>query len=102
MEGITLPVWVAHGEGQFVANNDNIAIQYVDNTDSITEKYPYNPNGSENGVAGMCSIDGRHLAMMPHPERSVLGWQLPYHNNNQYTFWLQMFINAYKWCDTNI
>lgn len=56
------------------------------------------------GVAGICSKDGRHLAMMPHPERAVLPWQWPYipqHLKGKMgdaTPWLKMFINAYEWC----
>ena len=43
-----------------------------------TEAYPFNPNGSPDGIAALCSPDGRHLAMMPHPERCFLAWQLPW------------------------
>ena len=49
----------------------------VDDDGEITEAYPFNPNGSPAGIAGLCSPDGRHLAMMPHPERAVLPWQWP-------------------------
>lgn len=60
------------------------------------------------GIAGICSFDGRHLALMPHPERSVFSWQWPYtygladglkdHNSAP---WMQMFYNAYEWCSRN-
>ena len=49
-----------------------------DNKGEPTEAYPFNPNGSPLGITALCSPDGRHLAMMPHPERSFLKWQLPW------------------------
>jgi phosphoribosylformylglycinamidine synthase len=79
MRGSVLPIVVAHGEGQaeFDAGSDAAALmrqrlltlQYVDNRDEPTEKYPCNPNGSAQGVAGLCSADGRVTSLMPHPER---------------------------------
>ena len=51
-------------------------VRYVDNNNYSTTKYPDNPNGSKFGIAGMCSKNGRHLAMMPHPERGVITWQI--------------------------
>jgi phosphoribosylformylglycinamidine (FGAM) synthase-like amidotransferase family enzyme len=48
----------------------------VDDSNAATEEYPYNPNGSPQGIAGLCSEDGRHLAMMPHPERCFTTWQV--------------------------
>ena len=67
-----------------------------------TEAYPFNPNGSPLGLAGLCSADGRHLAMMPHPERAYLPWQchwLPQQLKRlQVSPWLRMFQNAYQWC----
>eukprot|EP00501_MAST-03F_sp_TOSAG23-6_P000822 GSMAST32.ASY1.ANO1.852.1 assembled CDS len=87
MEGSTLGVWVAHGEGQSyfpdnsVYNNiisNNLApIRYVNDDNEPTQAYPFNPNGSVGGIASICSADGRHLAMMPHPERCFLTWQQP-------------------------
>lgn len=50
--------------------------RFVDDSNSPTEAYPFNPNGSPDGVAGLCSEDGRHLAVMPHPERCFLTWQV--------------------------
>jgi phosphoribosylformylglycinamidine synthase len=105
MEDLILPIWVAHGEGQFVIQDqiNQIPLQFVDFDHNVTEQYPHNPNGSKFGVAAMCSLDGRHLAMMPHPERCFLNWQIPYDNDSQqlYSPWLQMFINAYQWCESN-
>ena len=50
--------------------------RYVDDDNNATVEYPYNPNGSPEGIAALCSPDGRHLAMMPHPERCFLKWQV--------------------------
>jgi phosphoribosylformylglycinamidine synthase len=79
MQGSVLPIVVAHGEGQaeFDAGSDAralmrqglLTLQYVDNRDEPTEKYPFNPNGSAQGLAGLCSADGRVTSLMPHPER---------------------------------
>jgi phosphoribosylformylglycinamidine synthase len=79
MQGSVLPIVVAHGEGQaeFDAGSDGtglllrrlVPLQYVDNREQPTEKYPFNPNGSAQGVAGLCSDDGRVTSLMPHPER---------------------------------
>lgn len=60
-------------------------IRYVDPSGKTTEAYPFNPNGSPDGIAALCSPDGRHLALMPHPERCFLGWQLPYHQGTGIT-----------------
>ncbi len=81
---IYLPV--AHGEGKFIPKdkkvlsslkrNGQIVFQYIDEKGSIA-RYPYNPNGSVDGIAGICDTTGRVLGMMPHPERHVLGTQHP-------------------------
>lgn len=90
---------------------DLIPIRYVDDNDKPTMKYPLNPNGSPNGIAGLCSSDGRHLALMPHPERSFLAWQWPNwpqcptkewergkSGSALMSPWFKMFENAYNWC----
>jgi len=73
MEGMELGIWIAHGEGRFSLpypeKEYNITMKYSQHT------YPANPNGSDYDVAGLCSDDGRHLAIMPHIERSFLPWQ---------------------------
>jgi len=60
-----------------------------------------NPNGSEKGIAGLSSDDGRHLVMMPHPERCTFMWQWPYvpaaWKDIQISPWCKMFSNAYDW-----
>ena len=115
MEGSTLGVHIAHGEGQVrfpdlkildAVREKNLApLIYVDSENEPTEKYPFNPNGSVSGIAALCSPDGRHLAMMPHPERAFLPWQWHYWpsewSNNQVSPWLQLFQNARKWCLQN-
>lgn len=107
-----ISIWTAHGEGQFVFESDcNIVMQYVEPNGTPTLVYPYNPNGSPMGAAAVCSDDGRHLAMMPHPERCFLTWQMPYTNGlndinsdkfSTFSPWFGMFCNARKFCDGTI
>ena len=101
MENMEFGIWVAHGEGKFINVNrkSNIALQYVINSEP-TRLYPFNPNGSEFGTAAISSDNGRHLAIMPHPERCFLDWQLPYKgtygNNLKQSPWVFIFRNAYR------
>ena len=115
MEGSSLGVWVAHGEGRFHFPDDSVRshvlssnlapLRYVNDTDEITQEYPFNPNGSPDGMAALCSKDGRHLAMMPHPERVFTAWQWPWMpeswREEKYEAgpWLRMFQNAREFCD---
>jgi phosphoribosylformylglycinamidine synthase len=113
MAGSTLGVWVAHGEGRAYfpdsdvlessEANQLIPLRYVDDSANATEVYPHNPNGSTNGIAGLCSADGRHLVMMPHPERAFRTWQWgwlpPGWEKLEASPWLRMFQNARTWCD---
>jgi phosphoribosylformylglycinamidine synthase len=79
MHGSVLPVVCSHGEGlaEFGADasaerlleEGGVSLRFVDHRDRPTERYPYNPNGSPAGIAGVCSADGRVTALMPHPER---------------------------------
>ena len=83
MAGSKLPIAVAHGEGrasfldprgaQRLLDDGMVSVRYVDNYLKPTDAYPANPNGSPLGIAGIRSRDGRVLALMPHPERTVLG-----------------------------
>jgi len=103
MEGSQLGVWVAHKEGKITSTgNHTVALQYIDSSGKETLEYPENPNGSVGGVAGLCDATGRHLIMMPHPERCFMGWQAPYvpqeWQHNKYYPWMKMFRNAYDWC----
>lgn len=101
IEGSKLGIWVAHGEGKFYFPYDvtkyNVALQYSHST------YPANPNGSPANVAGIVSDDGRHLAMMPHLERSIFPWQCGYYPadkaKDECTPWLEAFVNARKWVE---
>jgi phosphoribosylformylglycinamidine synthase len=116
MDGSVLGIWVAHGEGRLhfpdykvkddVLKKNLAPLVYVDDNWQATEKYPFNPNGSPLGLTALCTPDGRHLAMMPHPERSFLKWQwayLPNEFDKQWPVspWLRMFQNAWVWCQEN-
>jgi phosphoribosylformylglycinamidine synthase len=113
MTDLIFGIHVAHGEGRLyfpdtsmfdqVQSKGLATLVYVDDDGRATEKYPFNPNGSPQGLTGLCSPDGRHLAMMPHPERSFLPWQahwLPHEMKGELAAspWLKMFQNAYNWC----
>jgi phosphoribosylformylglycinamidine synthase len=78
-------------------------IRYVDDSNKQTETYPFNPNGSPHGIAALCSEDGRHLAMMPHPERCFVKWQLPWMPPSwdalEAAPWLKLFQNAAAFCN---
>jgi phosphoribosylformylglycinamidine synthase len=118
MAGSTLGVWVAHGEGRLIfpdrAMLDDVVakqlvpVVFVDDQGrvdgEVSESYPFNPNGSPFGITGLCTEDGRHLAMMPHPERTFLKWQWPWmpdglDNRLKASPWIRMFQNAREWCD---
>lgn len=104
MAGMELGIWLAHGQGRFRLpyNEDkyNIPIKYSSHT------YPANPNGSDYDTAAICSYDGRHLAMMPHPERAILPWQCGYYPaekmNDEVTPWIQAFMNARRWIEKKL
>ncbi|MCL4533829.1 MAG: phosphoribosylformylglycinamidine synthase subunit PurQ [Bacteroidetes bacterium] len=114
MAGSLLGIWTAHGEGRFycpektvmeqVFARDLAPLRFVDDIGEPTETYPFNPNGSPFGVAALCSPDGRHLAMMPHPERAFLNWQWGYlpegWEKAAPSPWLRMFQNARDWCES--
>ncbi|MCL6269599.1 phosphoribosylformylglycinamidine synthase [Sansalvadorimonas sp. 2012CJ34-2] len=109
MAGARLPVAVAHGEGmaEFAGIDDRVAVttegqvalRYVDNHGSITERYPFNPNGSPDGITGLASADGRVTIMMPHPERVFRTVQNSWHPDNweEDAPWMSMFRNARVW-----
>ncbi len=115
MEGTVFGIHVDHGEGRLhfpdnaiqekVSSGGMIPMYYVDDDGQPTEKYPFNPNGSPAGIAGLCSADGRHLALMPHPERVFLSWQAHYLPEEmkqlEVSPWMKMFQNAYEWCMKN-
>jgi phosphoribosylformylglycinamidine synthase len=104
LAGTRLGAWIAHGEGKFgfPYYSDKYKIPIVYSYD----KYPGNPNGSDFNAAAICSNDGRHLAMMPHLERSFLPWQWPYYpaerTSDQVTPWIEAFVNAKKWIEATL
>jgi phosphoribosylformylglycinamidine synthase len=113
MHGSALPIVVSHGEGRahFSHPSDLAALEeagaipfrYVDNDLEVTQRYPYNPNGSPGGVAGVSSLDGRVLAMMPHPERTILVDAASYvppgmaAKWGDFGPWVRMFKRARRW-----
>jgi len=114
MAGSRLGVWSNHGEGRAFFPDPSILeevlrkhfapVRYVDDSGAVTERYPFNPNGSVQGIAALCSPDGRHLAIMPHPERAFLKWQwgwMPedWKRDLPVSPWLRMFQNARIWCE---
>lgn len=102
LSGCELGVWVAHGEGRFDFPYPLSSYQLV--AQYSYDRYPANPNGSPEAVAGICSPDGRHLAMMPHLERSIFPWQCAYYPNDtdEVTPWIVAFRNAYTWIEKKI
>jgi len=105
MQGSVIPVMVSHGEGKaiFEADETNVVARYVDPNHENTEYYPFNPNGSNAGVAGVCNEDGRVMIMMPHPERTYLAKQYSWAPSEwqQYSPWFKMFDNAYQFAKKN-
>ena len=103
LSGSSLGIWVAHGEGKFYLpegeDKYNVVAKY-----HYTE-YPGNPNGSDYAVAGICSKDGRHLAMMPHLERAIFPWQNAWYpadrRKDDVTPWIEAFVNARKWIEAH-
>ena len=104
MEGSRLPVATAHGEGyaefsskaQFSKAKPFVSLRFVDNYGAQTERYPFNPNGSQQGVTGLTSNDGRFTILMPHPERVFRSVQNSWHPNQwgEDGPWMRMFRNA--------
>ena len=101
LAGSNLGIWVAHGEGKFHLPHPESEYHVV--AKYSYDQYPGNPNGSDYSVAGLCSADGRHLAMMPHLERAIFPWQCAYYPANrskdEVTPWIEAFVNARKWCE---
>lgn len=116
MHGSSLPIAVAHGEGRasFSSSSDIETIdaeglspvRYVDNRlrkTGGTESYPYNPNGSPGGIAGVRSRDGRVLTLMPHPERTIMADVASYTPPDQleqwgeFGPWIRLFKSARRW-----
>jgi phosphoribosylformylglycinamidine synthase len=99
LAGARLGAWVAHGEGRFRLPADKGLYQaaaYYSYRD-----YPGNPNDSDAAVAALCSHDGRHLAIMPHLERSLFPWNWAFYpafrNGDEISPWFEVFVNAINW-----
>jgi phosphoribosylformylglycinamidine synthase len=117
MHGSMLPIVTAHGEGrasfpssytssstpETLQNEGLVSLRYVDNYGTPTEKYPFNPNGSPQGITGVRSKDGRVLALMPHPERTILREVASYipegkmEEWGEFGPWSRLFRSARRW-----
>ncbi|MDO8315567.1 MAG: phosphoribosylformylglycinamidine synthase [Rugosibacter sp.] len=129
MAGSQLPVVISHGEGRAVYDDNKtseksalvkqlrnkaveletlssplrMALRYIDNRGAVASTYPFNPNGSPNGLAGVTTVDGRVTIMMPHPERVVRAAQMSWHPRDweaRYAGaspWMNLFFNARRW-----
>lgn len=106
-----LPIAVAHGEGRASFASDaalaaceasnTVVLRYMENDLTVAERYPANPNGSVNGIAGVTSTDGRATIMMPHPERVFRTVQHSWAPEEwpEDAGWLRLFRNARVWVD---
>ncbi len=107
MAGSQLPIAVAHGEGraEFASAADaaavrrQVALRFIDNGGRVAGRYPANPNGSPDGIAGLASSDGRVTLLMPHPERVFRTVQNSWYpaGAGQDSGWMRMFRNARVW-----
>jgi len=107
MAGSRLPIAVAHGEGRAVFAQEPAAraaaahtvLRFVDGRGAVATRYPANPNGSPDGIAGLCSADGRVTIMMPHPERVFRAAQNSWRpaSAGEDSGWMRIFRNARVW-----
>ena len=117
MAGTRLPVVSSHAEGfanfqrQGQLDQVHTALVYTNHQGQATEQYPYNPNGSPQGIAGLTTADGRFTIMMPHPERAVRNVQMSWaptrwgqadsgaenSTHGGFTPWMRLFQNARVW-----
>jgi phosphoribosylformylglycinamidine synthase len=98
LEGSTLGIWAAHGEGKFSLPKEESHYQIP--AKYLYPEYPSNPNGSDFNAAMLSSNDGRHLVMMPHLERSTFSWNwghYPSNRTDEVSPWILAFENAYNW-----
>lgn len=110
MKGSRMPIVVAHGEGRAefetqqhltqLEDSNTIGLRFIDNYGEVNPQYPYNPNGSPNGITGLSSKDGRALIMMPHPERIFRAVSLSWGSKElgEHSPWMKIFANARKFC----
>lgn len=106
MQGSRMPIAVAHGEGLVEVHDDahlkqieqsnTVAVRFVDHYGQVTTRYPFNPNGSANGITGLTTTDGRVTIMMPHPERVFRSVAHSWHPEEwgEDSPWMRMFRNA--------
>jgi len=107
MAGSRIPIAVAHGEGraefadptQLEAVAGQVALRYIENDGQVAVRYPANPNGSPEGITGLCNADGRVTIMMPHPERVVRSVTNSWHPDDwgEDSPWMRLFRNARRW-----
>jgi phosphoribosylformylglycinamidine synthase len=105
MAASRIPIAVAHGEGyaDFSQRGDakavHRAMRFVDNAGHATERYPFNPNGSPQGLTSVTTADGRFTVLMPHPERVFRNVQMSWSGDDasQHSPWMRMFRNARRW-----
>ena len=107
MAGSRLPIVVSHGEGytefrdaaQEHAAQPYTALRFVDHRGEVTERYPYNPNGSPRGATAFTNSDGRFTILMPHPERVFRSVQMSWRPRQwrEASPWLRLFRNARRW-----
>ena len=107
MEGSRIPVATAHGEGyaefhdptQLAAAQALVSLRFVDHRGGATESYPYNCNGSPQGITGLTTADGRFTILMPHPERVHRTVQMSWYpeGRGDASPWMRMFRNARAW-----
>ncbi len=104
MAGSRMPIAVAHGEGRAEFRDaahrqraqPRVALRYIENSGETASRYPANPNGSPDGIAGLTTDDGRVTIMMPHPERVFRTVQHSWHPDEwgEDAPWMRLFRNA--------
>ncbi len=101
MAGSRMPIVVSHGEGraEFADAKQYVSLRFIDHYGAVTERFPFNSNGSAQGIAGLTTADGRFTIMMPHPERVFRALQNSWYPRDwdEDGAWLRLFRNARKW-----
>ena len=109
MAGTVTPIVVSHGEGRAEFRDEVhqqacieaglVWLRYLDNRGRVATRYPANPNGSPDGIAGLVSADGRVTIAMPHPERVFRAVQHSWRPRGwgEHSPWMRLFRNARAW-----